>query len=190
MISSSLLGKELWKSYVGQVQLLLPHHSCICIKSTWAFQWNKQARSDSVFSWRVIGAGVPWLNPGKIDRLFLFPRGRRTTLCQGGVQLAIRHWRGAGWFVFEVSLLPTTGYYGKRETGLCVCQHNIQRVRERERFYALTRLGFSVFVFLHRGAAQMTNFSTAAAYWCGLWPFCRANDEIWRRGSCVRYWEW
>lgn len=35
--SSSLLGKELWKSYVGQVQLLVPHHSCICIKSTRAF---------------------------------------------------------------------------------------------------------------------------------------------------------
>lgn len=96
MISSSLLGKELWKSYVGQVQLLLPHHSCICIKSTWAFRWNKQARIDSVFICRVIWTGVSWLNPGQIDRLFLFPRGRRATLCQGEVQLAIRHWRGRG----------------------------------------------------------------------------------------------
>lgn len=37
VISSSFPGKELWKNYVGQVHLLVLHHSCICIKLAWAF---------------------------------------------------------------------------------------------------------------------------------------------------------
>lgn len=47
---------------------------------------------------------------------------------------------------------------------MCLSAQHPERERGRKRFYALTRLGFSVYVFVHRGAAQMTNFSTAAAY--------------------------
>lgn len=36
-VISSVLGKELWSSYVGQVRLLVLHHFFICIKSTQAF---------------------------------------------------------------------------------------------------------------------------------------------------------
>lgn len=57
VISSSVLGKELWTSYVGQVRLLVLHLSCICIKSTQAFQSYTQDKTDSLSICSLIWLG-------------------------------------------------------------------------------------------------------------------------------------
>lgn len=79
------------------------------------------------FDW----TGRSWLSVDRIDRLLYFLVVDDAALCRGEIQLAVRHRRGRSG-LFLKSLLSMIGYYGKRETDPCVCQHNIQGVREEE----------------------------------------------------------